>query len=84
MRAAVDKLQRQYVCYGHEGRLEEAPRGWSLAMSDAALAQKVAAGHVVDPGTPHELSLAIVTAPAEYGVPLKQDRQFTPSFKVQV
>jgi hypothetical protein len=81
--AGVEGLQRQFVCYGDSGTAEEAPQGWKLARSDPAAVAAAAAGRGGYGGDALEMSLSIVTAPAEFGVPLKQDRQFTPPFKVQ-
>lgn len=81
--AGVKDLQHQFVWYAAHNteHATAAPDGWTLAESDPS---KLSAGQAADANVPHEVSLAIVTAPAEFGVPMKQDRQFTPSFKVQV
>lgn len=75
------------MAYGTDGAARPAPDGWRLSESFPELARDIAKGTAppeANAATPHELHLTIVTAPAEFGVPLKQDRQFTPPFKVQV
>jgi hypothetical protein len=82
----VEDLQQQFVWYacGHEEHATAALNGWRLQDSDAEKARQMSAGRHEEANVLHEVTLAIVTAPAEFGVPMKQDRQFTPSFKVQV
>ena len=82
--AGVERLQHQYVCYGEHGRVQVAPDGWSRAESDAEALRRHDGGEPADPALPQRLTLTVVTAPAEFCVPTKQDRQFTPSFRLQV
>lgn len=80
--AGVEQFQAQFVAYGAESDYEPAPTGWHRAQSLAGQQAQQAGGQPCS--VPDNINLSIVCAPAEFGVPLKQDRQFMPFFKVQV
>lgn len=67
--AEVEKYQESYVCYASTGYMCEAS-GLSVIRTHGS-AQPITA------------RLDIVTAPAEYCLPIKKDRRFAPEFTVQ-
>lgn len=69
MCAEVEKYQESYVCYASTGYMCEAS-GLSVIRTHGS-AQPITA------------RLDIVTAPAEYCLPIKKDRRFAPEFTVQ-
>eukprot|EP00892_Ulva_mutabilis_P001362 jgi/Ulvmu1/11226/UM072_0063.1 len=66
----VDKYQESYVCYASTGYMCEA--------SDLSVIRTHGSAQ------PITARLDIVTAPAEYCLPIKKDRRFAPEFTVQV
>jgi len=90
----VERLQTSYVKYR---RFQEAQvaggNGWDLAISRrnyeqvARLEQQffMQDDHpLFNPLAPDNITMRIIEAPAEFAVPVKQDRRLSPSFRVRV
>ena len=82
----METLQKRFVRYSSDTSAETVACGWSKAASMQAQQRLNVAAP--PPATmanlPEAVSLEIVRAPAEYAVPVKQDRRLKPSFKVRV
>eukprot|EP00892_Ulva_mutabilis_P011853 jgi/Ulvmu1/903/UM101_0011.1 len=85
----VAALQTQYVRY--RGCQDSAtPSGWLLSESTAALALRrpgkpqPPSPITIGAGLPRQVNLSIVSAPAQFCLPIKRDKFFKPSFQVQV
>ena len=77
----VAALQKRFVRYSSDTSAETVPCGWSKDNSIRAQ-QLLRAGAAASPEglarLPEALSLEIVRAPAEFAVPVKQDRCVCP------
>ncbi|KIY94890.1 hypothetical protein MNEG_13073 [Monoraphidium neglectum] len=88
---SVDRWQTSYVRYKTQPEAYVCQAGWELATS-RKFAEKLAQEEsaftedtlLYNGLAPCKVSLRIVDAPAEYAVPVKQDRRLTPNFKVRV
>lgn len=86
----VGRWQTTYVRYKTQPEAHVSSAGWELAQS-RRFAERLAleggeCAHdalLYDGLAPTRVTLRIVEAPAEYGVPVKQDRRLTPNFKVR-
>ncbi|PNW74638.1 hypothetical protein CHLRE_12g489150v5 [Chlamydomonas reinhardtii] len=80
----VERYQTSYVRYG---QAEEAmPGAWEAEMCRRTMAENGQDLHAFyAPGSlPETISLRIIEAPAEFALPVKQDRRLFPCFKVRV
>ncbi|GBF88728.1 hypothetical protein Rsub_01629 [Raphidocelis subcapitata] len=89
---AVERWQTAYVRYKTQPEAAATGTGWQLAES-RFFAAKLAAEDggafaedtlLYDGLAPARVTLRIVEAPAEFAVPVKQDRRLTPNFKIRV
>eukprot|EP00798_Chlamydomonas_sp_ICE-L_P011688 gene11688-34411_t len=87
----VERLQTSYTRY--KTTETAAITSWELSSSRKNYEQLVQSEHghflpedhmLLTGGAPESIHLRIVDAPAEFGVPVKQDRRFMPAFRVRV
>lgn len=81
LRAGLDRLQTTYCKYKRYGEVQVAQDGWNLPMSRRVHEQLTAAGLSNEDSSwlyggmaPESISLRLIEAPAEFAVPVKQDR----------
>ncbi|KAI8474662.1 MAG: hypothetical protein J3K34DRAFT_117375 [Monoraphidium minutum] len=88
---AVERWQTQYVRYKTQPEAHVQNGGWDLAAS-RRFAEALAAEEggfaddtlLYDGLAPRRVAMRVVEAPAEFAVPVKQDRRLTPNFRVRV
>lgn len=89
----VKNWQTCYARYRGESEAHFASTGWELSACHRAYQQQAMTSNAVllpethpvfSDAAPTAISLNIVEAPAEFSVPVKQDRRLTPNFKVRV
>jgi len=83
----VQRWQSTYVRYHgqHEGQVTQS--GWELTLSQAGRHREetvMAVPSLATGGLPTRIAMCITAAPAEFAVPVKQDRRLTPDFKLRV
>jgi hypothetical protein len=81
----VADLQSQFLCSHLWPEIAElCPDGWQrLRERKSEHARQTSASAHVPPSELRRVNLRITQAPAEFTMPVKQDRQFTPSFKAE-
>eukprot|EP00882_Tetradesmus_deserticola_P033554 GHRQ01038344.1.p1 GENE.GHRQ01038344.1~~GHRQ01038344.1.p1 ORF type:complete len:243 (+),score=65.99 GHRQ01038344.1:241-969(+) len=89
----VEKWQTMYVRYKCQPEAQVTQSGWDLSMSQRyadQLALEEQQPYLSEESllynglAPTNIALRIVEAPAEFAVPVKQDRRLTPNFKVRL
>jgi hypothetical protein len=87
--AGLENLQHQYVRYQGQVEAKPADEGWTIMESEAQWNSLHTSDSTVEPfnpkqSMPQQVQLNITSAPAEFCLPMKNDRQFKPHFQVQV
>lgn len=89
----VSRWQSTYVKYKGQNEGQVCQQGWDLATSQSIQDQLALANNSAFPNSrsplhtglaPTGINMRMVTAPAEFAAPVKQDRRLTPDFKVRV
>lgn len=86
--AGLEDRQQQFVRYAGQMEAKKVEDGWLMGESEAAY--KRVHGAQSGPGfnpkncLPQQVQLTVTSAPAEFCLPMKNDRQFKPHFQVQV
>lgn len=86
--AGLEDRQQQFVRYAGQMEAKKVEDGWLIGESEAAY--KRVHGAQSGPGfnpkncLPQQVQLTVTSAPAEFCLPMKNDRQFKPHFQVQV
>ena len=87
--AGLENLQHQYVRYQGQVEATQTDEGWTCSESEAQWNSAHAGDASAEPfnaggSMPQQVQLNITAAPAEFCLPMKNDRQFKPHFQVQV
>lgn len=86
--AGLEDRQHQYVRYAGQMEARKVEDGWLMSESEAAYERVYGAtggpGFNTNNCLPQQVQLNITSAPAEFCLPMKNDRQFKPHFQVQV
>ncbi|KAF5842314.1 hypothetical protein DUNSADRAFT_7967 [Dunaliella salina] len=83
----LERLQTQYVRYKRFSEAQVSNTGWDLGTSRRNHECMGTPDHhpaLFSPCMPETVSLKIVGAPAEFAMPVKQDRRLNPPFRVRV
>mmetsp|Transcript_19110 Transcript_19110/g.49641 ORF Transcript_19110/g.49641 Transcript_19110/m.49641 type:complete len:957 (-) Transcript_19110:1046-3916(-) len=83
----LERLQTQYVRYKRFSEAQVSNTGWDLGTSRRNHECMGTSDHhpaLYSPCMPEAVSMQIVEAPAEFAMPVKQDRRLNPPFRVRV
>jgi hypothetical protein len=90
-RAGLENLQHQYVRYQGQVEAKQSDEGWTLSESEANFTKMHGGDDSVSRerystsgGLPQQVQLNITSAPAEFCLPMKNDRQFKPHFQARL
>jgi hypothetical protein len=87
--AGLENLQHHYVRYQGQVEAKPADDGWTITESESQWKSLHPSDSESEPFNPKQsmplqVQLNITSAPAEFCLPMKNDRQFKPHFQVQV